>query len=85
MKLAVLLALAATIALTGCSPKEPEVVRRIPADKQEEAAKLVAQLVQSLQFKHSHPEIIADAAMKQALAIYGEPVTPPSASPSPRP
>ncbi len=72
MKLILLIALA----LVGCS-KSPQVVYRIPPDKQEAAAKLTAELTQSLSFSagfHYHPETITDAVRAQVLAVYGEPV-----------
>lgn len=63
--------------LTACCPvSHPRATYRIPPDKQVEAAKLTAAIVESLKNTPHSPDAITDAAYQQTLAIYGEPVKP---------
>lgn len=72
-----LLATICALLAAGCS-RCPEVAYHIPVQHQEAAAKLTAQLTESLS-KHSwsghSPSHIASAVRQQVLAVYGEPVT----------
>ncbi len=74
------LVLLIALALAGCS-KSPQVVYRIPPDKQEAAAKMTVQLTDSMShglLSINTPSNIADSVRAQVLAVYGEPVPQPS-------
>ncbi len=80
--LALPIALAAGLA--GCCPSRAKAVYRapvtyrIPPEKQEAAARLTAQLVESLKDKGYSPSSIMGSATEQVMLIYGEPVTVPA-------
>ena len=66
--------LCATLLATSCSPK-PQVVYRIPPDKQEEAARMLTDLVKHMSINSSYsPGYVMNEARKQVERIYGEPV-----------
>lgn len=59
--------------VAACSPSRPTVTYRIPPDKQDAAAKLVAQLAGTVDWRDD-PRERDEAAWNTALKVYGEPV-----------
>jgi len=63
--------------IVSCNTKEsPRAAtkRYIPGDKQDEAAALVAKLVESMKDKGYNPNVIMDSAKDQVYDIYSVPV-----------
>lgn len=60
--------------LVGCS-RQPQVVYRVPPEKQEAVAELVAKLVNAHSWGYA-PDTVYQSALRTAQQVYGEPVKP---------